>query len=492
MATAQGAGEGPGEGAAPKTAAKSRPPDDRPPTDDQPIPAQPAPRRQGRAADDARTARDPPGQAAVAGQARARTSCARDCGSSASRIPSILVLFGATGDLAHRKVIPALYQLWRTNLLPARVRAPRHRPAAVRRRDLPRGARARRSSSSAASCRSTRRPGASFSERIRYHRARLRGPGRVRRAGEAADDDRRGQRHARQPAVLPRDPAVAVRRDRRAAGPRRARPRAARRRLAADRHREAVRPRPRFGQAAQPRGRQGLPRVAGLPHRPLPGQGDRPQPAGLPVRQRDLRAALEPALRRPRADHRGRVDRHREPRRVLRGDRRVARRPPEPPAPAGEPGRDGAAGDVRGRRAARREGQGPAGDRAATRPTSRRDVVRGQYGPGWVGGQQVPGYRAGARGRPAVRDRDLRRRPADDRRLALVRRARSTSAPASGSPKRATEIAIQYREVPHRLFRDAARRPRPEPAGHPRSSRTRASCCASAPRSRGSAWTSAR
>ena len=32
--------------------------------------------------------------------------------------PSCLVLFGATGDLAHRKVIPALYHLWRTNLLP--------------------------------------------------------------------------------------------------------------------------------------------------------------------------------------------------------------------------------------------------------------------------------------------------------------------------------------------------------------------------------------
>jgi glucose-6-phosphate 1-dehydrogenase len=32
--------------------------------------------------------------------------------------PSTLVLFGATGDLAHRKVVPALYQLWRTNLLP--------------------------------------------------------------------------------------------------------------------------------------------------------------------------------------------------------------------------------------------------------------------------------------------------------------------------------------------------------------------------------------
>ena len=33
--------------------------------------------------------------------------------------PCVLVLFGATGDLAHRKVLPALYQLWRTNLLRA-------------------------------------------------------------------------------------------------------------------------------------------------------------------------------------------------------------------------------------------------------------------------------------------------------------------------------------------------------------------------------------
>ncbi len=32
--------------------------------------------------------------------------------------PAAFVLFGATGDLAHRKVVPALYQLWRTHLLP--------------------------------------------------------------------------------------------------------------------------------------------------------------------------------------------------------------------------------------------------------------------------------------------------------------------------------------------------------------------------------------
>jgi glucose-6-phosphate 1-dehydrogenase len=32
--------------------------------------------------------------------------------------PATFVLFGGTGDLAHRKVVPALFQLWRTNLLP--------------------------------------------------------------------------------------------------------------------------------------------------------------------------------------------------------------------------------------------------------------------------------------------------------------------------------------------------------------------------------------
>ena len=34
-------------------------------------------------------------------------------------------------------------------------------------------------------------------------------------------------------------------------------------------------------------------------------------------------------------------------------------------------------------------------------------------------------------------------------------------------PKRATEIAIQFKEVPHRLFRDSGTRPGPEPARDP-------------------------
>jgi len=50
--------------------------------------------------------------------------------------PSVLVLFGATGDLAHRKVIPALYQLWRTNLLRT-IRRPCRGSSGLRRREPP-------------------------------------------------------------------------------------------------------------------------------------------------------------------------------------------------------------------------------------------------------------------------------------------------------------------------------------------------------------------
>ena len=34
--------------------------------------------------------------------------------------PCILVIFGATGDLTHRKLYPALYNLWLDKLLPER------------------------------------------------------------------------------------------------------------------------------------------------------------------------------------------------------------------------------------------------------------------------------------------------------------------------------------------------------------------------------------
>ena len=90
-------------------------PVDAPP--DQPIPAQPAPRakdapRTMKAVREARQGKRP-------SRARPVENVLRE-GLQMERVPdpSVLVLFGATGDLAHRKVIPALYHLWRTNLLP--------------------------------------------------------------------------------------------------------------------------------------------------------------------------------------------------------------------------------------------------------------------------------------------------------------------------------------------------------------------------------------
>ena len=85
---------------------------------------------------------------------------------------------------------------------------------------------------------------------------------------------------------------------------------------------------------------------------------------------------------------------------------RVARRPPEPPAPARQPRRDGAAGDVRGGRPARREGQGPARDRDDRRTsTTRRRArpVRPRLGRGH------PGPRATARSPRSTRSRRPRR-----------------------------------------------------------------------------------
>ena len=56
-------------------------------------------------------------------------------------------------------------------------------------------------------------------------------------------------------------------------------------------HREAVRHDARRGEGAQRARARRLRREPGLPHRPLPGQGDRPEHAGVPLRQRAVRAA---------------------------------------------------------------------------------------------------------------------------------------------------------------------------------------------------------
>ena len=90
----------------------------------------------------------------------------------------------------------------------------------------------------------------------------------------------------------------------------------------------------------------------------------------------------------------------------------------------------------------------------------RRDVVRGQYGPGWVGAKPVPGYRQ----EPEVDSESetetyvAARLEVDDWRWSGIPFYLRTG---KRLPKRSTEIAIQFKEVPHRLFRDSATEPDP-------------------------------
>jgi glucose-6-phosphate 1-dehydrogenase len=95
-----------------------------------------------------------------------------------------------------------------------------------------------------------------------------------------------------------------------------------------------------------------------------------------------------------------------------------------------------------------------------TDPTDTAQVVRGQYGPGWVAATQVPGYRQ----EPGVD-------PESETETYVAAKLTIDDWRWSGVPfyvrtgkrlaKRSTEIAIQFREVPHRLFRDAGADPDP-------------------------------
>ncbi len=90
----------------------------------------------------------------------------------------------------------------------------------------------------------------------------------------------------------------------------------------------------------------------------------------------------------------------------------------------------------------------------------RRDVVRGQYGPGWVSGKPVVGYREEPNVDPASETETFiaARLTIDDWRWSGIPFYLRVG---KRLPKRATEIAIQFKEVPHQLFRDSASDPEP-------------------------------
>jgi glucose-6-phosphate 1-dehydrogenase len=95
-----------------------------------------------------------------------------------------------------------------------------------------------------------------------------------------------------------------------------------------------------------------------------------------------------------------------------------------------------------------------------TNPSEAREVVRGQYGPGWVAAEQVPGYRDETDVDPQSETETFvaARLGIDDWRWSGVPFYVRTG---KRMPKRSTEIAIQFRQVPHQLFKLSATDPDP-------------------------------
>ena len=337
--------------------------------------------------------------------------------------PTTLVIFGAhrrpgqaqaaAGDLQPRPRGRAARALQ-----PRRLLALGHAP-----RGLPRRWRPRRSTSSRAASPTTKVLDALL-ERRPLRAGHVRRPERLRDARQDARRVRRGGRRAAQPRLLPVDRAGVLPGDRRGARRGQAQRRTSERRGALH-HREAVRHDARGGPGAQPPRAVGLRRAAGLPHRPLPGQGDRPEHDGVPVRQRACSSRSGTAttidhVQITAAEDIG--DRH--ARRLLRQRGRAARPRPEPHAAAAVPPGDGAAGRASPpTRSATRRSRCCTRSRRRPRTTSPRWPCARSTPTGTVGGEDVPGYLE-EDGRPGgLEHRDLRGAAAGRRQLALGRRA---------------------------------------------------------------------
>ena len=194
----------------------------------------------------------------------------------------------------------------------------------------------------------------------------------------------------------------------------------------AGRHRGARRARPGQGQPGRlreavrhvgrglPRARQdgalGARRGAGLPDRPLPGQGGDAEPARLRFANGLFDAMWDREhIRAVQIDVPEKLGISR-PRRVLRRHRRGARHARHAPVPAGRRDRDGAAGEPDGRRPA---GRPRGGHRLLPRRSTPTEVVLGQF----------EGYTRRRRRREGLEHRHLRRGAALGRQRPLARRA---------------------------------------------------------------------
>ena len=386
-----------------------------------------------------------------------------------------LVLFGGTGDLTWRKLMPALFQAWRHGKLPEGGRILAVSRQDLTRRRLPRLAQGplrrsrRRQAPERRRVRSLRRPAPLPAPRSLaagdYARLKdwLASP-----VGRAAPADVVVMYLATSPRSVPGRLRPA----------RRGRPERAER---TRRPREAARPRPGERAADQPRRPLGVRRGAGIPHRPLPRQAGGAEPDGAALRQRPVRAALAARVHRQHPDHARRIDRRRHARRLLQPHRRAARHDPEPRAAAADDGHDGAAVANGRRRDPRREAEGAALAQAVRRRQRRprrraRPVPRRQRRR--QGGAGLPRGRQGAAGE---HDRDLRRAAHRSAELALGRRAvLPAHRQAPRRARRADRRQLQAHAA-HRSFRAATR---PTSWSSSCSPKTASSCTCSPPRAR--------
>ena len=194
----------------------------------------------------------------------------------------------------------------------------------------------------------------------------------------------------------------------------------------------------------------GLRRGPGLPHRPLPRQGGGPEHSGLPLRQRPVRAHLEPRPHRPRADRRAR-----DARRSTTASRSTRRPAPSRTWWSPTSSRSWPSWPWSRRPRSSRGAISEEKNKVfrSLRPLDVTQVVRGQYD----GYRDIPGV---AR---RLRHRDLRGPAVRDRQLALGRRALLPAHRQAAGRRRAHHLhrlprAAQV-DVPRRLGRRAPRAP---------------------------------
>jgi Glucose-6-phosphate dehydrogenase, NAD binding domain len=174
----------------------------------------------------------------------------------------VIVLFGATGDLARRKLLPGFFHLHAAGLLPEEYRIIGCAPPQYALTDEQFREHAEQACDDFCITKPTDPSWPSFAERLSFGAAKPDDPTAPGGSGSAGGE---GDGRARSAPLSSRGTARGVHLGRERAG----RDRPGHRRPG-DR-REAVRHRPGLGPRAERGGARGLRRVAGVPHRPLPG-----------------------------------------------------------------------------------------------------------------------------------------------------------------------------------------------------------------------------